>query len=174
MDDRRRDRAVIAVGALLALGGAAASAQQSTALDEIEVTAQKRVESLQDVPIAVSAVGGDKIADARIMRIEELKNYVPTLLMTESRLATIFPSAAFSGVNLGFEQSLEPMWMACRGVRSRPVRRFEPAGRGAAQPQSMLSARTAWAGPSILRPRVRRRVEAMVRASIDCATTNGN
>ena len=107
MDDRRRDRAVIAIGALLALGCAAASAQQSTALDEIEVTAQKRVESLQDVPIAVSAVGGDKIADAQIMRIEDLKNYVPSLFMTETAIGNnISIRGIFSGVNPGFEQSV--------------------------------------------------------------------
>jgi outer membrane receptor protein involved in Fe transport len=107
MDDRRRERAVIAVGATLALGCAAASAQDSTALEEIEVTAQMRVESLQDVPIAVSAVGGDKIADARIMRIEELKNYVPALFMTETAIGNnISIRGIFSGVNPGFEQSV--------------------------------------------------------------------
>ena len=82
MTDHRMTRTAIASGVLLALAGAAAGAQESTALAEIVVTAQKRTESLQDVPIAVSAVSGTKIAEAGIMKIEDLKNYVPTLFMT--------------------------------------------------------------------------------------------
>ena len=61
MTDYGITRTAIASGVLLALAGAAAGAQESTALGEIIVTAQKRAESLQDVPIAVSAVGGEKI-----------------------------------------------------------------------------------------------------------------
>ncbi len=76
-------------------------------LSEIIVTAQKRTESLQDVPIAVSAVSGTKIAEAGIMKIEDLKNYVPTLFMTETAIGNnISIRGIFSGVNPGFEQSV--------------------------------------------------------------------
>jgi outer membrane receptor protein involved in Fe transport len=61
-------RTAIASGVLLALASAAAAAQDTTTLSEIVVTAQKRTESLQDVPIAVSAVSGTKIAEAGIKR----------------------------------------------------------------------------------------------------------
>ncbi|HEX9707034.1 MAG TPA: TonB-dependent receptor [Steroidobacteraceae bacterium] len=106
MNDRM-NRAAISSGVVLALAGAAASGQESTSLDEIVVTAQKRVESLQDVPIAVSAIGGNKIADAGIMKIEDLKNYVPTLFMTETAIGNnISIRGIFSGVNPGFEQSV--------------------------------------------------------------------
>lgn len=44
-------------------------------LEEVVVTAQKRVESLQDVPLAISANSGDKLADAGINKIEVLRNY---------------------------------------------------------------------------------------------------
>jgi outer membrane receptor protein involved in Fe transport len=107
MTDHRMSRTAIASGVLLALASAAAAAQESTALVEIVVTAQKRTESLQDVPIAVSAVGGEKIAEAGIMRIEDLKNYVPTLFMTETAIGNnISIRGIFSGVNPGFEQSV--------------------------------------------------------------------
>jgi iron complex outermembrane recepter protein len=106
MNDRT-NRAAIASGVLFACAGAAANAQETTSLDEIIVTAQKRVESLQNVPIAVSAVGGGKIANAGILKIEDLKNYVPTLFMTETAIGNnISIRGIFSGVNPGFEQSV--------------------------------------------------------------------
>ncbi|HEU0225067.1 MAG TPA: TonB-dependent receptor [Steroidobacteraceae bacterium] len=107
MTDHRFRRSAVATGVLLALAGAAASAQDSTHLGEIIVTAQKRAESLQDVPLAISAVAGAKIAEAGIMKIEDLKNYVPTLFMTETAIGNnISIRGIFSGVNPGFEQSV--------------------------------------------------------------------
>ena len=87
----------------------AASAQEPevAALDEIVVTAQKRAESLQDVPVAVSALSGEKLGEAGIARIEDLKNYVPSLFMTETAIGNnISVRGIFSGVNPGFEQSV--------------------------------------------------------------------
>ena len=108
MSDYRTRHSAIASAVMLALASAAASAQEgTTTLDEITVTAQKRTESLQDVPIAVSAVSGTKIAEAGILKIEDLKNYVPTLFMTETAIGNnISIRGIFSGVNPGFEQSV--------------------------------------------------------------------
>ncbi|MFZ2507643.1 MAG: TonB-dependent receptor [Steroidobacteraceae bacterium] len=108
MSDHRMRRSAITSAVILALAGGGAAAQDETAtLDEITVTAQKRAESLQDVPIAVSAVSGAKIAEAGIMKIEDLKNYVPTLFMTETAIGNnISIRGIFSGVNPGFEQSV--------------------------------------------------------------------
>ena len=108
MSDQRIRHPAIASAVLLGLASAAASAQEgATTLSEITVTAQKRTESLQDVPIAVSAVSGTKIAEAGIMKIEDLKNYVPTLFMTETAIGNnISIRGIFSGVNPGFEQSV--------------------------------------------------------------------
>jgi iron complex outermembrane receptor protein len=47
----------------LTAGAHAQSADNDFALEEIVVTAQKREQSLQDVPISVSALGGEKIKD---------------------------------------------------------------------------------------------------------------
>ncbi|MGH8250943.1 MAG: TonB-dependent receptor [Steroidobacteraceae bacterium] len=107
MIDHRMDRAALASGVMLVLASSAAAAQDTATLDEIVVTAQKRQESLQDVPIAVSALGGAKIAEAGILKIEDLKNYVPTLFMTETAIGNnISIRGIFSGVNPGFEQSV--------------------------------------------------------------------
>ena len=100
---------LVTTAVALTLTAAAAGAQQqsSTTLEEIVVTAQKRSESLQDVPVAVSAVAGVKISEAGLTRIEDLRNYVPTLFTQETAIGNnIAIRGIFSGVNPGFEQSV--------------------------------------------------------------------
>ena len=60
----------IAAGVALAAAGVA---QAQPMLEEVIVTAQKRVESLQDVPISVSAVSGQTMDDANITNLEAQK-----------------------------------------------------------------------------------------------------
>lgn len=83
---------------------------QDLLLEEIVVTAQKRAESLQDVPIAVSAVSGAKIAEAGIQGMEDLSAYVPNFNLFISPAggspAQIFIRGIGSGNNLAFEQSV--------------------------------------------------------------------
>lgn len=95
--------------ALTALAVPAAQAQDSgeVVLEEIIVTAQKREESLQDVPISVNAVTGEKLAEAGIVRLDDLKAYVPNLQVTETGIANNFYIRGIgSGLNQGFEQSV--------------------------------------------------------------------
>jgi iron complex outermembrane recepter protein len=76
-------------------------------LEEIVVTAQKREESLRDVPLSVEAVSGEKLADFGIVRMDDLKAYVPNLQMTETGIANnIYIRGIGSGLNQGFEQSV--------------------------------------------------------------------
>jgi iron complex outermembrane recepter protein len=92
---------IVATMALTATPGS--FAQQ---LEEVVVTAQKRVESLQDVPISVNAISADKMAEAGIDRIENLAVYVPNLSMSETGIGTnIYIRGIGSGINPGFEQS---------------------------------------------------------------------
>jgi outer membrane receptor protein involved in Fe transport len=81
--------------------------QAQHTLEEIVVTAQKRAESLQDVPISVSAVGGEKLADAGIEKVADLTAYVPNLHMTETGISTQLRIRGIgSGNDQGFEQSV--------------------------------------------------------------------
>ena len=48
----------------------ATSFTQAQMLEEVIVTAQKRTESLQDVPISVTAIHGDKLQSAGIANIK--------------------------------------------------------------------------------------------------------
>ena len=73
-------------------------------LEEIIVTAQKRAESLQDVPISMSALDGQKIEEAGIHSFQELTGYVPNLSITENAVNTII---GMRGVGIGANQSFE-------------------------------------------------------------------
>ncbi|MDE0455385.1 MAG: TonB-dependent receptor [Gammaproteobacteria bacterium] len=58
---------------------ASALAAQQPALEEIVVTAQKREQSLMDVPISVTAVGGEALAANLVTDIYDLQAVVPSL-----------------------------------------------------------------------------------------------
>jgi iron complex outermembrane recepter protein len=84
-----------------------APAAQAQQLEEVIVTAQKRAESLQDVPISVSAIGGKQIQDAGIPDLTALADYVPNLhIATASVNTNIYMRGVGSGNNQAFEQSV--------------------------------------------------------------------
>jgi iron complex outermembrane receptor protein len=55
------------------------AAGESTALDEVTVTARRRAESLQDVPVAVSVLTGEKLEDAGVARVADYVKFVPNV-----------------------------------------------------------------------------------------------
>jgi len=59
------------------------SASDAGTGNEIVVTAQKRSEALQDVPIAISAFAGDTLAKQGVQGIMDLAKVTPSLLITE-------------------------------------------------------------------------------------------
>ena len=75
---------------VLAVAIATISSGANTAeLEEVIVTAQKRAESLQDVPVSLMAISGTKIAEAGLHSFQELSQYVPNLSITENAVNTI-------------------------------------------------------------------------------------
>ncbi len=71
------------------------------------VTAQKRVESLQDVPISVAAVSGEKMTSYGIVDLENMSVYVPNFTINETGISTtVAVRGISSGINPGFEQSV--------------------------------------------------------------------
>ncbi|MGB3455987.1 MAG: TonB-dependent receptor [Litorimonas sp.] len=75
-----RGCAAIAMSASLALPAMAQVAE----VDEIIVTATKRAESLQDVPVAVTALSGDLLNDVGIGAVETLAAIAPSVTFTQS------------------------------------------------------------------------------------------
>jgi iron complex outermembrane recepter protein len=75
-------------------------------LEEIVVTAQKRSESLSDVPISIAAVGGEDIEAKGSANLEQISSSVPNLRITQTGIANrIAIRGISSGDNKGFEQS---------------------------------------------------------------------
>ena len=53
-------------------------------IEEIVVTAQKRPENIQDVPISISAFSGDFLEDSGIDTLQDLGPYTPNLFLSQS------------------------------------------------------------------------------------------
>ena len=70
----------VASAVLFALSSPMASAQEdATALGEVIVTAQKRTESLQDVPISLDALGEDKLTELNIADFTDYVQFLPSV-----------------------------------------------------------------------------------------------
>ena len=80
---------------------------KGSALEVIEVTARKRIESVQTVPSSINAVTGENIQAMGVHTVEDLSKYVPGLeqpqLANHSRLSL---RGVSSGDNQSFEQSV--------------------------------------------------------------------
>jgi iron complex outermembrane receptor protein len=104
------------------LPGALAQAQdESLVLEEVMVTARRRAENLQDVPIAVTALSGDTLTLRGSQDITELAQSVPSVTLEPSRATNTTLTAFIRGVGqqdplAGFEQGvalyLDDVYMA--------------------------------------------------------------
>ena len=78
--------------------------------NEIVVTALKREQTLQDVPVAVSVTTAATIEQAQIRDVKDLQSLIPSLRVTQSQalFATTYNIRGFgtSGNNAGFEPSV--------------------------------------------------------------------
>ncbi len=74
-------RLASAVAAVLAASPApAVLAQQPVgALEEIVVTAQRRTENLQDVPLAIQALSGDTLSQLNVTTMDEYIRFLPSV-----------------------------------------------------------------------------------------------
>ncbi len=99
-------------GVLAALGLGVAPGPASADVDEIIVTAQRREESLQDVPVAVSAFGAEQIANRQIDVVKDIGQNVPNLqtyTVTAGGEAIQIHSRGASVQNPGFNLSESPV-----------------------------------------------------------------
>ena len=99
-------RNLLATAITLSLTAPTLAQDTSPALEEVMVTAQKRPQSLRDVPLSVNALSGEKIESSGITNIETMADYIPSFNMTQTGIGTnIAIRGISSGVNQGFEQS---------------------------------------------------------------------
>lgn len=80
--------AVMSAGAMAQYGG-------ERVLEEVIVTSQKRAQSLQDIPMSVSAIGGELAQEAAIVDATDLVQYTPNVKFTASNPA--FTSISIRG-----------------------------------------------------------------------------
>jgi iron complex outermembrane recepter protein len=86
-----------ALGAVLVLCGSSAAAQE--ALEEVVVTAQKRSQNLQEVPVAVNAFSGASLSDAGAVQPLDLAVLTPNLT-TKNAVGNTAPIFALRGLSL--------------------------------------------------------------------------
>lgn len=90
-----------------------AATEQSTEVKEdnqlevIMVTAQKRVQNVKEVPISMTAIGQEKLAENNINNSEELSSYIANFSVGESGQGyNVIMRGLGSGPNQGFEQTV--------------------------------------------------------------------
>ncbi len=112
----RATASVVALAAACFAGSAAAQSATNTpnaegrTLDEVVVTAQKRAQSLSQVPIVVTAVSAQQLQDAGVRDIKDLQILTPGLVVTSTSNETV-TTARIRGVgtvgdNPGLESSV--------------------------------------------------------------------
>lgn len=99
-------RTRLKMGSALVFGAIAvtpvcANAQSDeSGVDQVIVTAQKRAESLQEVPVAISAITGDDFDNKQIINLEDIRNLVPNLYLEQALAGTTTPKMFIRGVGV--------------------------------------------------------------------------
>ena len=94
------------VRAQAASPGSAAD-EASSGLEEIVVTARKRTENLRDVPVSITALGGQRLVETKITQVTELAARVPNLTVSAGANLPFALIRGFgSGNNLSFDQAV--------------------------------------------------------------------
>ncbi|WP_395945173.1 TonB-dependent receptor [Brevundimonas sp.] len=89
----------------------AANTQDASQVDDIVVTARRRVESLQDVPVAVTAVSGEQLEARGAQDITELARSTPSLTLNAARGSNSTLISFIRGVG-----QQDPLWGFDPGV----------------------------------------------------------
>ncbi|MBO6703603.1 MAG: TonB-dependent receptor [Pseudomonadales bacterium] len=76
-----------------------ALAEDKNLLEEVVVTATRRAESVQEIPINITAVSGDRIEDLRLHNISDIANYVPGLTIVDRGPRDEVPDVLVRGLN---------------------------------------------------------------------------
>jgi len=108
---RSRHHRVSGLALSVSIGLVTFAASAEVELEEMIVTAQKRAQPLQQVPIAVSAYDTKTVHRAGIRDIRDLQQLSPSLVLTSTQTETAGTTARIRGVgttgdNLGLESSV--------------------------------------------------------------------
>ncbi|MFO1377357.1 MAG: TonB-dependent receptor [Steroidobacteraceae bacterium] len=107
---------VIAAASLTAVSGGGALAQESGgqpaasgAIEEIIVSARRRDESIQDTPIAVTAIAPSQLEGAAAVNISDLQGAAPNVLITQQGSGSAAANISIRGIAFAdIEKSFDP------------------------------------------------------------------
>lgn len=103
----RMTKASLQFASLVGMGVLSAATSAQPMLEEVIVTASKRVQGMQDVPIALSVMSGEKITDQGIGSLEDMAVFLPNVHIAEGGAGDqLFIRGVGSGINYSFEQSV--------------------------------------------------------------------
>jgi len=91
--------------ALMAAGTAPSAFAQAQAEDEIIVTAQRRAQNIQEVPISVTAISGDMLAQTGAIDITDVQKFTPNATIEVARGSNSTLIAFIRGVG-----QQDPLW----------------------------------------------------------------
>ncbi len=89
----------------------AIATEEDSGLERIEVTARKSVESLQEVPVAVTSISADELAEKGIEVLTEVQQFSPNTTLQRSRGTNSTITAFIRGVG-----QQDPLWGYEAGV----------------------------------------------------------
>ncbi len=118
-----KTKSIFKLGSLALAIAATSVGVNSAVLEEITVTAQKRAENLQDVPISMTALNGERMAEAGVSSFSDLSSLVPNFEIAENAVNTIITMRGISvGSNQSFEQSVGVYTDGVHYGKSRQIR----------------------------------------------------
>lgn len=79
----------------------ASNAYAQQALEEVVVSAQKRTERLQDVPISITAISGQALEDRKIEGAADLQGAVPNLNVVAAPVSGLISASSIRGLGSG-------------------------------------------------------------------------
>lgn len=77
----------------------------SGTIEQVTVTARRREESLQDVPVAITALTSDQLLEQNVRTLEDLTAYAPNIKVNAGRATTSTINAYIRGVGQN-----DPLW----------------------------------------------------------------
>jgi iron complex outermembrane recepter protein len=102
----------LSIAAVLASGAptmtpaiAADSPQAEGAIEQVVVTARRREESLQDVPVAITALTGEQLLEQNVRTLEDMTAYAPNIKVNAGRATSSTINAYIRGVGQN-----DPLW----------------------------------------------------------------
>ena len=83
-------------------------------IEEIVVTAEKRVASLQETPISITVFSGDELSDSGITNSEQLSYYTPGLVIQRQVIGKVtMRGVGNENLTIGGDPSVAFRWNLC-------------------------------------------------------------